>query len=204
MGTEIIQNGGFETGNLTGWTGDGWVLFWHDFAHSGNYLCVLFSDSNQISQTFNVKVSDIEAFGYWYIFVSQVVVTFSDSSTYSPQLPEVMTWTYVDLKAWIQANKSPNLYVTKITLMGYPLEYGEASLVDDVSLIEVAVSTIEVSYGLDVILIKQQIKGRYCEKCGQPQKTLMHINNIDFCHYEWLCTKCYNKVTMNGKYLPYP
>lgn len=202
MGTEKIVNGGFETGDLTGWTVDNANIspYMH---HSGLYSCDIKGyPISSIQQTLNIKLSVIQSFGFWWNFTCLVHVTFSDSSTYTKGYVDYSsgTWHYVDLKTLILTDGySPNLYITKITFTG---GYNE-SWIDDVSLIE-SISSIETSYGLDVILVKRLIRGTYCEKCGKVVSGLYRIQNQDFCKYEFLCKACWDYVTNDGRSLPYP
>ena len=43
-----------------------------------------------------------------------------------------------------------------------------------------------------------------CPRCGRHVRTLVHINNVDFCGYEYICFICYMQVTNNGTYVPCP
>jgi len=154
-----IVNGGFETGNLTGWTkvpvgGATYVASsaYGMTPHSGSYFCLLWGQTQdeEIYQTLNIPLKTITEFGLWAqdtdpAGAETCVLTYSDSSTTTTNFPtNVRVWTYLDLMPII-AGKNQNLSVTKIELK---ILANHLIGVDDVSL-------ISSGYKIDVALMKQ-------------------------------------------------
>jgi len=126
--TEIIVNGGFETGDLTGW--DYSQAFATDqYAHTGTYSVFLYQGWIEQILSSMIPKSQINSFGFWAMgqAINSCIVTFSDDSELFVEIPSGMYWQYVDILPLIPDGKT----VKKVRFQGWT---GGPSWVDDVSL----------------------------------------------------------------------
>ena len=137
--SEHIVNGGFETGDLTGWfvvvaQSDPFVQ--NITKRTGNYALELQSGYyGCVAQSFStlIPTNDVSSFGFWYkgVFTSgdlHTIVSYSDSSTTEIIKYQVSDWTYFDIKPYLNPNKlisridiqtettSGNIYVDDVSL----------------------------------------------------------------------------------------
>lgn len=143
---ERIENGGFETGDFTGWIkyGDPWIVTW-ETPHGGVYhLCTFPGEYDAVEQTLSDPISyeDIDSFTLWFragpssgAYIG-VVVTYDDDSTTSFNQWSGYNIDYheVDVKAHLLTDKKfkaikiqnsydgtgQDFYCDDISLMGTP------------------------------------------------------------------------------------
>jgi len=151
-GMERVVNGGFETGDFTGWTNDTWSIQ-SSGARSGTYCAFSYSVQGNLEQEFTpvIAVSNIAIFGFWWKVGGgignpedqniTVRITYSDDSYDDLVFDGSSDWIYVDLVPYLQSGKS----VKKVKFT-YQNSNWWARL-DDVSL-------ILCGYLLDVVLKK--------------------------------------------------
>jgi len=131
---EQIINGGFETGDFTGWVcTDGWVTT--DNPHSGVYCAEIWpSGSRELYQvlTSPIPVYCIASFDFWYRNAASTYfkVVYSDgTSTDWVPLPDVTDWTHYDILPHLDSSKMVSeihflngwvqpLYIDDVSLMG--------------------------------------------------------------------------------------
>jgi hypothetical protein len=129
-GGEQIENGTFETGDLTGWTNaQGSVT--DQYAHTGTYSILLYSNW-YLSCAMSVPKVCIASFGFWSYQVrsgNYYVIIYTDGSESDHiSIPYTADWAYVDVKAQVADGKSiKNIYFRGGT--------AGPGWVDDVSLI---------------------------------------------------------------------
>jgi hypothetical protein len=130
---EQIVNGGFETGDFTGWVcNDGVVTT--DNPHSGTYCAQVYpSGPRQLNQTLSspILVGCISSFNFWRrnSQSAYVRVVYSDgTNTGWITLPDVTPWTDFDLMPYLTSGK----YVSEINFLN---GYVGSLYIDDVSLI---------------------------------------------------------------------
>jgi hypothetical protein len=143
--TERITNGGFETGDTTGWEvgGDyGYGYATQDWAHSGLYSCDIRCNidlfDSWIRQTFTgVEQSKIVSFGLWICGMNwghkaQVTIEYSDATSTVVEQETLINheWSYMDLLPYVEAGKT--VTGIKISHNGHMTD---SLYVDDVSLI---------------------------------------------------------------------
>lgn len=121
-----LSNGGFEDGNLTGYTTDGSGNFYaHDTSediidpYEGVYACKIVGNG-YIERSLNYRVAQLSTFGIWkcgrYNFspssgtTTKFTITYSDASTteitHETASDENQVWVYIDLLAECTAGKT--------------------------------------------------------------------------------------------------
>jgi len=128
---EQIENGGFETGDLTGWSHyNGTVT--DQYAHSGYYAIRLYQNWYQQEEDLSVPKRCLQTFGFWAYRVrpgNTYKILYTDGSDSGEiSIPYTLVWTYVDAKAQVADGKA----VKNIFFRGGTVGPG---WVDDVSLI---------------------------------------------------------------------
>jgi hypothetical protein len=139
---EQVVNGGFETGDFTGWNHDigGYALIRDFNVHSGSYCCELEGFgfisqdlSNEIPQQCFVGSS---VFGYYYSLDKpsygtlthkwRVTLTYTDDSTTIVDYDETTSgdgnytpYSFADLKAYVEAGKTlKTIKIERLTSQG--------------------------------------------------------------------------------------
>jgi len=135
---EQIINGGFETGDLTGWEGGFNIGVNGIFAHSGNYYAWL-DTGNWAWQTLAeaILVECIASFTLWlkcpdpYNQPARITITYSDDTTTEIDVATSSSWTEFNLLPYLVAGKS----VKTLTILCKDEPPYQTLSVDDVSLI---------------------------------------------------------------------
>jgi len=114
---EQVVNGGFETGDFTGWTNNGADIS-TQYVHSGTYSAFLYSASIQQDFATPILKECIESFGFWVYFIDTGIlpdawcdVYFSDGDMISVPILQIAGWTYYDILAQIPNGKSVSYFV---------------------------------------------------------------------------------------------
>jgi len=130
---EQIINGGFETGDLTGWESQRAYIVSYE-KHSGNYSVEL-NQGSYVKQIFTTpipKSNIINAVLYYrnsgYADYLHLFIGYSDGTNTAKMLDQVMTWTIYDYLSDIETGKSIDYIKTEAS--GCATSY-----IDDVSLI---------------------------------------------------------------------
>jgi len=139
---EFIVNGGFETGDDTGWTGRYYEVT-SDFAHSGLYSLQIFSSDGGVWQDLTEPISSacIKNFGFWHRKISDygvsliyAVVNYDSSEPiFCDAVESTVDWQYYDIMPYIPANtqiESIMIWTARVWGEGW-----EGVCVDDVSLL---------------------------------------------------------------------
>jgi hypothetical protein len=110
-GVEKVTNGGFETGDFTGWTTSGNANIQGSGAHSGTYCVLLGLGAANVSQTLNLG-GKASSFTLWSKRNTpcptygnlRVVITYTDNSTttINIDLSTDSAWTKHDLTSQVQ------------------------------------------------------------------------------------------------------
>jgi hypothetical protein len=138
--TEAFENGGFETGSLPPWVGDGIVV--STIQYSGIYSAEM-DLNNYIEQTFGIAIAKAwcSSFGFWGIGSGNVEVTlyFSDatSKTHDKGIGYPYDeWHYLDILTWVVNPCTGELLFPadkKVTKIRITSRYGLAHI-DDATL----------------------------------------------------------------------
>jgi hypothetical protein len=132
--TQFITNGGFETGDFTGWSFPplaGYRQVVSTQSHSGTYSMMLHDDQTTGAPQTQViatppDVGSIKQFGFYYKGGAGVVsILFSDGSHSNVSWSAVSNWTYFNLLSWLQDSM-----LTHIT---FEANIGSYVYIDDVS-----------------------------------------------------------------------
>jgi len=139
---EFIVNGGFETGDDTGWTGRYYDVT-SEFAHSGLYSLQIWSSDGGVWQDLTKPISSacIKNFGFWHRKISDygVSLIYAVINYDSPEpiicdaVESTVDWQYYDIMPYIPANtqiESIMIWTAKVWGEGW-----EEVCVDDVSLV---------------------------------------------------------------------
>jgi len=130
--TEGITNGGFETGDTTGWTlTDGAIITTNP--HSGTYLAEIYpSGARTLEQTLSepIQVNDITSFSLWYRDSESCwcKILYTEGDSGNIPIPDSLgVWQELDLMPYLTAGKT----VTGIKILN---GYVRTLYIDDVSL----------------------------------------------------------------------
>jgi hypothetical protein len=139
---EVIVNGGFETGDDTGWTGRYYEVT-SDFVHSGLYSLQIWSSDGGVWQDLTEPISSayIKNFGFWHRKISDygvsliyAVVNYDSSEPiFCDAVESTVDWQYYDIMPYIPADtqiKSIMIWTASVWGEGW-----EGVCVDDVSLL---------------------------------------------------------------------
>lgn len=141
---EGMTNGGFETGDLTGWTtGITPFTIINTDKHSGTYCAAANITVGTFLQQIlavNIPAITIFKFGFWFketinrgtISVIQIIFT---TSTINFNCPNVTDWTYVDLISVIQSNMGSTLQGVSLYPWSNGALTGNTDFVDDFSVL---------------------------------------------------------------------
>jgi len=157
---ELLTNGNFETGDLSGWQHGGSVGATTDLVHAGSYACEISGSGSYIGQTFTgVPKDKIVSFGFWQRTVGYgqrgiVTIEYNDG-TYTVVEADTTgyTWKYVNLLPYVETSKtvtgarfshngvaSPYYYIDDISLISTEIPETSPTLqfrTEDVGLYEI-------------------------------------------------------------------
>lgn len=107
--TEAITNGGFETGDFTGWENSGaYVIDW--LYHSGAYSCQCYQST--IYQNMNVPVNSVSSFGFWTNGFAgsgpagSITVYYSDETFTYVEIVVSGSWVYTNMLGLLSEGKT--------------------------------------------------------------------------------------------------
>ena len=131
---EQITNGGFETGNLNGWTHHAGSVKTLS-KRTGTWGAYIGYIGDYIQQTLNVPVDGITSFSLWFKWLNtwpsnfDVIITYSDTSTTTISRIGLTAWQEVDILPLLDAGKT----ITQLKILKTTNNYGLD--LDDISLI---------------------------------------------------------------------
>ena len=152
---EQITNGGFETGDLTGWSGDAEIVTSADGVispHSGSYLArSAYNKTRYVEQTLGKNVpqsclTGASVFKFWFAggyrscgligTIARAYIEYTDGSktevSHETIENEDMIWIEIDLKSYVEVGKTIN--GIRIEIIDNLTGYGWRACIDDVSL----------------------------------------------------------------------
>ena len=148
VGGEQVENGDFETGDTTGWTGTAQVT--DQYSHGGTYSAIMYSQYLEQHFATPIPKSLISSFGFWHYRgpVSSsndyFRIYYSDGTYTEEACLYVDEWTYHDLLALIPDGKC----VSYIYIRGGT---GSPYWIDDISLVSISANSI-------IDLVKEVVK----------------------------------------------
>ena len=133
LGSELLVNPGFETGDLPPWYTEVWTIV-TDNPHSGTY-CAYVEGNNWIKQDFGgVPVSDITSVTFWSKQPEEAIQAidfFYDDGTYTEDIVyPTSTWQQFDITSWLTSGST----LTGIRIWGYSGGGPDETYIDDVSI----------------------------------------------------------------------
>jgi len=132
---EQIINGGFETGDTTGWKVS-YTIATSDQAHSGTYSAHFVTEA-YIKQAFSLRVECVQSLTLWVLnefppqnIEVEVIVHYDDGTSDKHEFVLVAaSWTQLDMKPYLTAGKTidyiqinapevPSFWVDDVSLIG--------------------------------------------------------------------------------------